>query len=86
MPGGGEGVGGDSRLSPTPKEKILQKFKSTNLEKPTKSKSTKLQKSTESKIPTTTFDGEKSNIARRGGGRLKLEPNPQRDYPAKYPT
>ena len=57
---GGKG-GGDSRLSPTPKEKILQNFKSTSLEKPTKPKSTKLEKSTEVRIHANVLDGEKSN-------------------------
>ena len=82
-------------MSPTPKEKILQKFKSTSLEKPTKSTSTKLHKPTESTIPTTPFDEKnlnKINISAskpggwEGGGRLKFEPHTQRENPTKYPT
>ena len=69
---GGKG-GGDSRLSPTPKENILQNqnrnenLNSTSLENPTKLKSTKREKSTKIKVAEKVLGGKKllqeSNIS-----------------------
>ena len=88
-------------MSPTPKENTLQNhnrnenLKSTSLENPTKLKSSKREKSTKVKVAEKVLGGKKlqeSNISAtkpvggEGGGRLKLEPHPQRDYPTKYPT
>ena len=89
-------------MSPTPKENILQNqnrnenLKSTSLENPTKLKSSKREKSTKVKVAEKVLGGKKllqeSNISAtkpvggEGGGSLKFEPHPQRDYPSKNPT